>query len=149
MSNYTREQIDALFDGDPNFISMRYGDGETGWAIDLDEEHAVIANVPLEPGFSVKDVVKKGPPTHCSRPTVGEVVWRYYSKRTGVEYPAGDDQTAKEHYAMIFNACKSAKLVVEGIVPGRCVVSHHDDSDLKAIFRSHGLDLSRLKLRSW
>ncbi len=147
---YTREQIDALFEVEkPPYIKIRYSDGETGWAIDLDDKHAVISNTPLEPRLCLMDVVEKDPPSYegtCL--TAGKVVWRYYAKKTGVRYPAPDGETAEANWLKIRVAVREAGLGCEGIVAGSCGVSHHDDTDLAAVLSEGGLDMSTITLRT-
>jgi hypothetical protein len=146
-ADYKVEQIDALFKGKPAFIRMRYGKGETGWAIDLGDDRAVIANTPFEPRLCYKDVVEKDPPSDCSCcPTAGKVLWRYYARKTVVKYPAPDKETAKVNFNEISKACKDAGLGIEGYVEGHCGVNHHEDTDLIAIFEKAGIDLMGIAL---
>lgn len=162
MSNYTREQIDALFDKgkDAPMIKLVYGDGESGWAIDLEDGHAVIANIPYEPRLNLKDVVVKthvadaGTTGRTLRPKAGEVVWRYYAKKTVIRYPGRDAPgVAKLYYSTLWKACDNSNgLAIEGVVGGVATVSHHEDIDLRALFdaalRDAELDPAAITYRS-
>jgi len=143
-STYTVEKLDAQWDTLKN-TKVRYGEGETGWAkiIEGSEEEGnlivAIANTPLEPRLRFQDIVTVG-----YNRQVGEVLWRAYAKKTAVEYPAPDKETAKKNYAAIFNACKAAKLSCEGYVAGTCGVCHHEDTDLAEVLS----DIEGIKLRT-
>lgn len=134
MNEYTREQISAICEDEDNanFIKIRYGAGETGWAIDLGDGHAIIANTPLEPRLCWRDVVKLevGP---GSWPLAGPVVFRYYARKTGVTYPAATEEMTKANWRKIIEACQPHDIHVEGHVAGMCAVSHHEDTDLAGI----------------
>ena len=141
---YTREQIDTICEAkDPDFMKIRYGDGETGWAIKLADGNAIIVNTPLEPRLCYRDVVEVIGPCGDRWPRAGRVLWRYYAKKTGVIYPVGDSNAETlETYRKICDACTPHGLHVEGHTAGICGVSHHKNTDLAAILAGiEGLEL--------
>jgi hypothetical protein len=145
ITDYSIEWLRDQFDDD-RLISIRYGEGETGWALDLGNGRACIANSPVEDGLHYMDVVELGPPGWCSRPTIKRVIWRAYEHRTAVRYPSDTKDEAKCWYKQLFHACCDNELAIEGYISGLCMVSHHEDTDLEAVFRDAGIDVDQLSL---
>jgi len=132
---------------EPNFIKLMFGEGESGWAIDLEDGTAEINNVPLEGRLNLGDVVKiekvdsidhRGP---VSFRKAGELVRRKYAFKTGFEYEA-DKEVAQK----IADAARALGWHAEGMVLGMMMLARPAGStmdELKA--KIGGIELRNIQ----
>lgn len=127
---------------EPKMIKLAYDEGESGWAEDLGDGKARIANLPLAGDLNVDDVVKVV--KRDGRSAVGERVARAFAQKTGITYP----EPHKETYAKLAQHFHTKGWKMEGMVPGTAFVAHPGTlEDVKTAAREvdvelvHGEDL--------
>lgn len=147
MSEYTIEQVNSWFEEQRHELTkLVYDEGETGWALDIGDSKAVIANVPLSERLRFKDIVAVTLSSD-GRPMAGEVLWRMYARTVMVRYPADTEEVTREYYAKMHAACAKAGLALEGCVAGLASASCYEDTELGALFDAAGIDTSKLQLK--
>jgi len=105
-------------------ISIHYADHETGWAEDLGNGTYRIANIPLEPGLNIDDVVtlEPGDPACCTRPTILKVLSRGYRHKLAISYKP----SSKKNYVALSAVVKRVGGKCEGLVVGTAGVAVKD-----------------------
>lgn len=118
---------------------MRFGDKETGWALELEPGLVEINNIPLSDALNIGDVVKVRPAK--SRPELLEVVRvvsRKYAKKTALAYGKPHGAT----FRALAKLLRHAHMKVEGMVDGLMLVAHGEDQDPLQIAVAAGLDVT-------
>lgn len=119
-------------------IKIVYGDGESGWAVDLGDGTARIANIPLTDGLNIDDVVRLEL-TEDGRRRAGDVVSSVFPIKASIYYDKGAP-FGKFRTAMHAIGCK-----VEGFIAptaerrGWAMVACKEGTDVYGIARAHGL----------
>jgi hypothetical protein len=119
---------------EPKYIRIRYDVGETGWAEDLGEGKAKIANVPLTPKLNSGDIVllKFNEDDFA---TVAKVLERAFPLKTYLEYKMIED------FKKIASWLRDKNWPFEGVFPpskgkpGLLSVSHPKDTNLEEIVK--------------
>jgi len=125
-----------MSDAEPKFIKIRYAPGERGWAIDLGNNRAEIANLPAA-DLNTGDVVtlaKDEDGMYC----VDKIVERRWPRKTKVSYSEPHQETYKQLCALFR---KDRNWPMEGWLPGLCSVAHPENADLVAIAAQAGLKI--------
>ncbi len=122
---------------DPRFIKIRYAPGERGWAIDLGNNKAEIANIPAA-DMNAGDVVTLDKDSRDGMSCVGKVVERRWPKKSKVNYPEPHAENYKQLHALFR---QEREWPMEGWVPGLCSIAHPDNADLVAIAGKSGLKI--------
>ncbi len=122
----------------PKSMKLRYAEDESGWALDLGDGRAEIANLPLT-DLNSGDVVRLGPPTSCQCcPTIADVVERKWPKKTWIKYP----EPHKENYKKICVALREERgWPTEGMVGGYACVAHPKGEKIKKILADAGVEV--------
>jgi hypothetical protein len=116
-------------------LKIVYEEGETGWADDLGDNRARIANLPIADDLNIDDVVSLK--RVDGRLYVDKVVSRTFAKKTALEY----DEPHHETYAKIWSALKQAGMKIEGLMEGHCLVAHRLDQDPVAVCKTAGVEV--------
>lgn len=131
---------------EPNYIKLEYEPGESGWAEDLGDGKAKIANLPLAERLNIGDVVQvvQATDAHGSFKKAGEIVLRPFKQKTGITYP----EPHKETYGKLATHFHTKGWRCEGMMPGTAFVAHNGTlDDVKAAAKEidvelvHGEDL--------
>ena len=118
----------------PNYIKLVYEEGESGWAEDLGDGKARIANLPLAENLNIGDVVKVVEKN--GRRHAGDLVVRAFNQKTGIRYP----EPHKETWATLVKAFDGCKL--EGMVPGMGFIAHNGTADdVRTKAKAAGIEL--------
>jgi hypothetical protein len=111
---------------------VRYAPDETGWALRLDPDHVLIANVPMADNLFMLDVCEC--PRRRALPQVGRVIQRYYTQRALVRYvPLDDQEELLRRYRLLAAVVKARDCASEGMVPGYVQVQARAGCDLEAV----------------
>ena len=124
-------QLEAAWETYPT-ERVRYAPDETGWALRLDPDHVLIANVPMVDDLFMLDVCEC--PRRGALPQVGRVVQRYYTQRALVRYATLDDPAdLRRRYRLLAAVVQAQGCALEGIVPGAAQVQARAGCDLEAV----------------
>ena len=111
---------------------VRYASDETGWALRLDPDHVLIANVPMADDLFLMDICEC--PQRGALPQVGRVVQRYYTQRALVRYGVLDDrEELLRRYRLLAAVVQARDCAMEGIMPGVAQVQARAGCDLEAV----------------
>jgi len=111
---------------------VRYASDETGWALRLDPDHVLIANVPMADNLFMLDVCEC--PRRRALPQVGRVVQRYYTQRALMRYaPLDDQEELLRRYRLLAAIVQARDCASEGMVPGYVQVQARAGCDLEAV----------------
>lgn len=121
---------------EPNMIRLLYGEGESGWAEDLGDGTAKIANVPFGGDLNLHDIVKIV--VKDGRKTAGEVISRAFPNRTAFKYA----EPHEANYAKLHDACVAAGWHLEGAVPGFAVCAHPADTNFADLAKLAGVEVT-------
>ena len=111
---------------------VRYAPDETGWALRLDPDHVLIANVPMADDLFLMDICEC--PQRGALPQVGRVVQRYYTQRALVRYGVLDDrEELLRRYRLLAAVVQARDCAMEGIMPGVAQVQARAGCDLEAV----------------
>ena len=99
-------------------FSLRYSDGETGWAYSLGDGLAVIANIPMAENLNIDDLVEMT--TDGDLPRIKRVLQRTFNRKTILRYPAPH----QENFSKLVKYLHARGCKVEGMYNGVCVVAH-------------------------
>ena len=123
--------LEAAWDTYPT-ERVRYAPDETGWALRLDPDHVLIANVPMADDLFLMDICEC--PQRGALPQVGRVVQRYYTQRALVRYGVLDDrEELLRRYRLLAAIVQARDCALEGIVPGVAQVQAREGCDLEAV----------------
>src|SRR6516164_8118546 len=123
--------LEAAWDRYPT-ERVRYASDETGWALRLDPDHVLIANVPMVDNLFMLDVCEC--PRRRALPQVGRVIQRYYTQRALVRYaPLDDQEDLLRRYRLLAAVVKARDCALEGIMPGVAQVQARAGCDLEAV----------------
>jgi hypothetical protein len=123
--------LEAAWDTYPT-ERVRYAPDETGWALRLDPDHVLIANVPMADNLFMLDVCEC--PRRRALSQVGRVVQRYYTQRALVRYGVLDDpEELLRRYRLLAAVVKARDCALEGIMPGVAQVQARAGCDLEAV----------------
>jgi hypothetical protein len=124
-------QLEAAWETYPT-ERVRYAPDETGWALRLDPDHVLIANVPMVDDLFMLDVCEC--PRRRALSQVGRVVQRYYTQRALVRYtPLDDHEEYLRRYRLLAAVVKARDCALEGIVPGVAQVQARAGCDLETV----------------
>ena len=111
---------------------VRYASDETGWALRLDPDHVLIANVPMADNLFMLDVCEC--PRRRALPQVGRVIQRYYTQRALVRYvPLDDPEELLRRYRLLAAVTEARDCAIEGLLPGAAQVQAPAGCDLETI----------------
>jgi len=123
--------LEAAWDTYPT-ERVRYAPDETGWALRLDPDHVLIANVPMADDLFLMDICEC--PQRGALPQVGRVVQRYYTQRALVRYGVLDDrEELLRRYRLLAAVVQARDCAMEGIMPGVAQVQARAGCDLEAV----------------
>lgn len=122
---------------EPRFIKIRYAADESGWAIDLGDGKAELANIPLA-AMNIGDVVALADDA-ATRPVIREVLTRVWDGKTAVHYAAPFKETYQRLHAL-FRAERGWPM--EGAVPGLLMIAHPLNANLVALAGDAGLQIT-------
>jgi hypothetical protein len=126
-------------------IRIRYAADETGWAKDLGDGRAVIANHPLSGGLGFMDIVKLEEQNSGGyRPAITEVLQETFPCKTALRYTFENEDDAKELYGQIYDAFKKHMIFIEGYCAGMLCASHREEDDILGILEAEGVDTTRV-----
>ena len=123
--------LEAAWDTYPT-ERVRYAPDETGWALRLDPDHVLIANVPMADDLFLMDICEC--PQRGALPQVSRVVQRYYTQRALVRYGVLDDrEELLRRYRLLAAVVQARDCAMEGIMPGVAQVQARAGCDLEAV----------------
>ena len=123
--------LEAAWDTYPT-ERVRYAPDETGWALRLDPDHVLIANVPMADDLFLMDICEC--PQRGALPQVGRVVQRYYTQRALVRYATLDDPAdLRRRYRLLAAVVQAQGCALEGIMPGVAQVQAPAGCDLETV----------------
>lgn len=121
-------------------IKIRYAQGERGWAVDLGDGKAEIANLPLA-DLNFGDTVTLTRDEDGMR-LADKVLARKWEKKSALRYLA----PFRETFAKIQEALQVKRgWPVEGGIPGLCMVCHPANADLAAVLLAAGVEGVRVE----
>ena len=142
--NITLDDVKERWDS-MELEKLVYEEGERGWVKRWDDDHVVIANVPFFAGLNLFDIVTVATAPD-GRSIAGEVVWRGYTKKVSVCYPAGSDEEALRFYKAIGNAVRERGMRIEGAYAGMCMVNCQAGDDIAAVLGEAGIEMDGIKI---
>jgi hypothetical protein len=115
-------------------IKIMLDEHEGGWAEDLGDGRARIANIPGGGPWNIDDIVSLCP-TRDGRVQPDQLLSRAFQCRTGIAYP----EPYRVTFAALCEAYKKHGARVEGLVEGWLVIAHHINFDPEAMAKAAGV----------
>ena len=113
-----------------------FANDESGWATQIDDDKAIIDNIPFADEFNYGDVVR------FKRNVLGRqmayaVIERKYPFKTAYNYA----EPYPETFDRLYEVWKDHDIILEGIVEGLCVVAHKIGDEPLTIALAAGISI--------